>query len=151
MNRSRQIVAFALDGQRFAVSLSAVECVVRAVEITPLPKAPAIVLGVIDFHGQVLPVFNLRRRFRLPEREIDLNDHIIIARTSHRTVALVVDAVHGVTECAEDEIVTADAIVPGLEYVAGVVKRPDGMIFIHDLEEFLSFAEAQQLEGALQP
>jgi purine-binding chemotaxis protein CheW len=141
-------VVFRLDDVRLALSLSAVDRVVRAVEITPLPKAPAIVLGIINVQGQVLPVFNLRRRFRLPERELELSDHFIIARTARRLVALAVDEVRGVTECAAEEIVAPEAIVPGIEYVEAVVKRPDGLMFIHNLDTFLALDEEQQLEDA---
>ena len=59
-----QIVVFALDEPRYALPLSAVERVVRAVEITPLPKAPEIVLGVINMQGQVVPAVDIRKRFR---------------------------------------------------------------------------------------
>ena len=149
MSQAAQIVVFALDEQRLALSLSAVERVVRAVEVTALPKAPAIVLGVINVQGQLLPVFNLRRRFGLPESELELSDHILIARTSRRTVALVVDAVAGLMECAAGETVPPASIVPGMAYVDGVVKRPDGLIFIHDLDKFLSVDEDVQLEAAL--
>jgi len=149
MSRLGQFVVFALDEQRVALPLSAVERVVQAVEVTPLPTAPTIVLGVINVQGQVLPVFNLRRRFRLPDREIELSDHIIIAKTARRTVALVVDAVTGVLLCSEMEIVPPEAIGPGIEHIAGIVKRPDGLILIHDLNAFLSLDEEQTLEAAL--
>ena len=149
MNRPVHVVTFELEGHRYALYLPAVQAVVWAVEITPLPQAPDCVAGVINFQGQVVPVFNLRRRFRLPERELQLDDHILLARTARRLVALVVDAVGGVLECADGETVSADAILPGTEYLAGVLKRPDGLVLIHDLDSFLSLAEDQALEAAL--
>ena len=151
MSPSSQAVTFELDGQKYALPLSAVQLVVRAVEITPLPLAPDSVAGLINFQGQVVPVFNLRRRFRLPERELQLDDHMILARTAWRLVALVVDAVGGVLECAAGETVPVDAVLPGTDYVAGVVKRPVGMILIHDLNSFLSLDEERTLEAALTP
>ncbi|MDB6169570.1 MAG: chemotaxis protein CheW, partial [Verrucomicrobia bacterium] len=69
-----QIVVFRLDAQRYALSLTAVDRIARAVEITPLPNAPDIVLGVINVSGRVLPVLNLRRRFRMRERAISPAD-----------------------------------------------------------------------------
>src|SRR3712207_6774571 len=98
MNNSRRYVVFTLDEHGYALPLSFVERIVRAVEVTPLPKAPEIVLGVINVQGRVIPVVNIRKRFRLPEREIELSDQFIIARTAKRTIALVVDAVGGVAE-----------------------------------------------------
>ncbi len=145
------VLTFALDGQAYALHLSAVQLVVQAVEISPLPHAPDCVTGIVNFQGQVVPVFNLRRRFGLPERELQLDDHIILARTTHRRVALAVDAVGGVVECAAGEMVPVAAVLPGTEYVAGVLKRPDGLILIHDLDSFLSLNEEHALETALTP
>lgn len=143
------IVVFILDDQRYGLALSAVERVVRVVDVTPLPKAPDIVSGVINVQGRIIPVVNVRRRFRLAEREAALSDQFIIARTSRRPVALVVDSVTGVLECPEGETIPPDAIVPGLEYVAGVVKLSDGMVLIHDLDRFLSLDEERVLHEAM--
>ena len=70
MSEPAQLVVFRLNGQRYALPLAAVERIVCAVEVTPLPGAPPVVLGVINVAGCVLPVFNIRRRFLLPEREV---------------------------------------------------------------------------------
>ena len=75
-----QCVVFTLDERFYAIRLSAVSRVVRAVEITPLPKAPPIVIGVINLGGRIIPVVNIRRRFRLPERELELTDQLIVAQ-----------------------------------------------------------------------
>jgi purine-binding chemotaxis protein CheW len=149
MNQVHQLVVFTLDGQRYAVPLSAVERIVRLVEITPVPHTPEIVLGVINVQGRILPVVNIRGRLRLSARELHLSDHLLIARTSKRTVALVVDAVSEVVNLPGHEMVTGEKILAHLKYVAGVVKRPDGLILIHDLDEFLSLEEEQALHDAI--
>lgn len=149
MSGPLQLVVFTLDEQRYALRLASVEKTVRMVEITPLPKAPEIVLGVIDCHGKVIPALNIRKRFQRPEREPGLGDQLIIARTTRRAVALVVDEVSDVIALAEGELVQPAAILPHLEYVEGVVKLDDGMVFIHDLDAFLSLEEEQLLETAL--
>lgn len=151
MNSSPELVVFTLDEQRYALRLAAVERVVQAVEITPLPKAPEIVLGMINAQGRIVPVVNVRKRFQLPEREVELSDQFIIARTSRRTAALVVDAVNDVVPCTEAQVVASEKILPGLEHVEGVLKLPDGMILLHDLDRFLSLDEEQALEEALKP
>ncbi len=144
-----QIVVFHLDEQRYALYLSAVERIYRAAEISPLPKAPEIVLGVVNVKGRIVPVINVRRRFRLPDRDLRLSDQIVIARTSTRTVALVVDAVSGVTELLGKEIVSPEKIVPRMGYVEGVVKLEDGLVLIHDLDQFLSLDEERALDASL--
>jgi purine-binding chemotaxis protein CheW len=144
-----QLVVFTLDNYQYAVQLAAVERAVRLVEITPLPKAPEIVIGVINMHGRIVPVLDMRKRFRLPEREPRLSDQLLIAATMRLTVALLVDEVCGTFERSDLEAIDPGKIVPGMEYVTGVIKLPDGMLFIHNLDEFLSLDEEQSLQAAL--
>ena len=150
MSESCHLLIFTLDDQRYALHLSAVDRTARMVEITPVPKAPGIVLGVITVQGRIVPVLNIRRRFGLAERKPGLGDHLIIARTAKRTVALAVDGVHDVIERPAGEIIPPSAIVPGMEQVEGVVKLEDGLVFIHDLGGFLSLDEEQALEAAIE-
>lgn len=142
-------VVFQVGGQRYALQLSCVERVIHAVEIAALPKAPAIVLGVINVHGEIVPVVNIRRRFNLPERDLALSDRFMICRTSKRRLALIADSVANVAEYSSETIVAAETILPGMEYIEGVAKLPDGLILIHDLEKFLSLEEEQTVHEAL--
>jgi purine-binding chemotaxis protein CheW len=143
------LVIFVLDQQKYALRLEAVERVIPTVELTPLPKAPDIVEGVINLGGRIVPVLNLRRRFRHPEREMETGDHLIIARTSKRTVALIVDEALGAVEYPEAAIVGKAEVLNQAGYVEGVIKISDGLILIHDLNTFLSLDEAETLDKAL--
>lgn len=149
MSERIQLVVFRVDTQRYALPLVAVERIVRAVEVTPFPGAPHIMLGVIDVEGRVLPVFNIRRRFGLPEREIDAANQFLIARAARRTVALVIDEAHGVIEREQSAVTGSDGIVPGLEQFQGVVKLDDELVLIHNLEKFLSLDEARTLDEVM--
>lgn len=146
---AEKLVVFLLDERRFALRLASVERVLSIVEITPLPKAPETVLGVVDVQGTIIPVFDTRRRFRLPVRDVELTDQLLLARTSRRRVALVVDDVSGLIDHPTDAVITPEQILPGLEYVAGVVKLPEGLVLIHDLDSFLSLDEEAALDRAL--
>jgi purine-binding chemotaxis protein CheW len=149
MNGASLLMVFELDGQRYALHLPVVERVVRAVEITRLPKAPGIVLGVINVQGRIIPVVDVRKRFGLPLREMTVDDHIIVARTLTRSVAMVVDVVSGIAEYSETELVPKEKILPGIEHIRGVAKLGDGLVLIHDLEQFLSLEEQRSLDEAL--
>jgi purine-binding chemotaxis protein CheW len=144
-----QLVVFGLGAQRYALPLAFVERFVRAVEATRLPSAPVIVLGAINVAGRVLPVLNLRRRFGLPEREIDPADLFLIAYTARRAVVLVVDEALGMVECLASEIIQPTQIAPGLEHLQGVVRLDDGLVLIQDLENFLSLDESRALDEAM--
>lgn len=149
MTQPIQLVVFGLDAQRYALPLASVERIVRAVEITRLPDAPAIVLGAINVAGRVLPVLNLRRRFGLPEREIEEADQFLIAHTARGTLVLVVDEALGMLECLATEIIQPTQIAPGLDHLQGVVRLEDGLVLIQDLEKFLSLDEARALDKAI--
>ena len=152
MDRTSQLVVFALDDQRYALRLSAVDRVARMVHVTALPKAPDIVTGVVNVQGRIIPVVNMRRRFGLPERPApSLTDRLVLAHTTRRPVALVADAVSGVLEYPAEEIVETERIVPNVGYIEGVAKLKDGLILIHNLDQFLSLEEEGQLEQALSP
>jgi purine-binding chemotaxis protein CheW len=144
-----QILILTLDELRYALNLSAVERVVQAVEITRLPKTPEFILGVINVQGHIIPVVDIRRRLRLPPRDLNLNDRFILACTVRRRMALVVDAVTGVRELADRDWQTAEQILPGMEYIHGLVKLEGDLVLIYDLDQFLSIDEEQLLDAAL--
>ncbi|WP_328760422.1 chemotaxis protein CheW [Geomonas azotofigens] len=141
---------FALDGKRFALSLDQATRVVRAAALTPLPHAPDIVLGILDLQGEVIPVINLRKRFRLPERGIGCDDQFVIARTGRLTLALHVDATEGVCEQAAGALLPAEEIVSGTEFLAGVTRTAEGLVLIHDLDTLLFPDEETQIRAALE-
>ena len=145
------LVVFSLDAQHFALSVGAVERVVRAVEITPLPGAPNGVCGVIDLHGAVIPVFDLRAHFGQPSRAVRPEDHLVIVRTARRRVALLADAALGVVSASGPEVIPAVEILPGLDAIEGVVKLDGGIVLIHDLDRFLRIAEDDALASAMHP
>ncbi len=128
MNELITLVMFALDNQKYALHLSAVETIIRAVEFTPLPKAPKIVNGIVNFHGKIIPVFNIRKRFNLPVKETNLNDRLIIAHTSKRMVVLIVDSVSNVISKSKEKIINANKILPEIKYVEGILKLKEGII-----------------------
>lgn len=150
MKTSNQCVVFALEGQRYALPLDRVERIIRAVEVTPLPEAPAVVLGVVNVEGRILPVFNLRQRFQLPQRDISPTDSFVIAYTSRREVVVVIDEAIDVIQHEQSSLVSPDSIAPGLEQFKGIIKLDDGLVLIHDLEKLLSPDEEQMLTTAIQ-
>jgi purine-binding chemotaxis protein CheW len=149
MDEASQLLVFRVDVWRLALPLSQVERVVRAVAITPLPQAPGVVAGVIDVQGLVIPVLDIRRRFGLAGREVELTDAFILTRAGAQRLALIVEEVEGVTAVRADARVEADQVFPGLPWLEGILRLPDGLVLIQDLARFLSLAESRELSLAL--
>ncbi len=149
MRRLEKLLVFALSGMQCALRLADVERILPAVEISPVPKAPGIVLGLINVHGIILPVLNIRPLLRLPEVETGLNDRIILTRTAGRPLAILVDEVAGLAEFSEQDIVGPEALYPGIEYLEGVTKLKDGILYVYNLDGFLSSEDRAGIENLL--
>jgi purine-binding chemotaxis protein CheW len=126
-----ELVVWRLGAQRYALPLSVVERVLPAAEVTPLPDAPDVVTGVLNFQGCIVPVVDMRLRLAQPQRDLMPGDQIVLAHTPRRLLAFCVDAVQGVVD--QD----AQAL--------------DGLIVVHDLERLLSRDEERRLDRALGP
>jgi purine-binding chemotaxis protein CheW len=144
-----QIVTFGLDQRLYALPLNCVVRVIHAVYISSLPKAPAIICGIINVKGQIIPVVDIRIRFGLVSREIECDDQLIIANTGKRTIALVVDEVNEIIEVNANQYVNTTDGMPFAGYIGGIAKIQDEMVLIYDLEQFLNIDEENELEMAL--
>lgn len=143
-----QVLVFEVGGRRYALPAGDVQELLRAVSIIPLPRAPAIIEGIINLRGRIVPVLDVRTRFRLPPRPLEPSDHFIVARAGGRVVALRVDRAVDLVQLEAADLEEAGAVVPGVEYVAWVARLPHDLVLIHDLRTFLSRAEATALDEA---
>ena len=146
---SAEVVIFDLEDQRYAIPTATVVEIVRAVTVTRLPKAPLIVMGVIDFRGTIIPVLNIRERFLRSSKEVELQDHFIIAWAGDRMAALQVDRAVAFTRIQDEDVQETKRIAPAAEYIEGVARLSDGLVLIHNLKAFLSEAESTMLAESL--
>lgn len=150
MAGTHQLVVFTIDDQQFALNLRIVQRIVRAVEVTHVPEAPAAVLGVINVEGKIIPVVNSRRRLGLPERDLDLNDLFIIVQQGKRQLALVADDVKPVMELPESDFVTSSDVLPEAGFVQGVAKVDSGMIIQLQVDKALSAEDRSDVYAAIE-
>ena len=144
------ILVFQLADQRFGLPAEDVAELLPAVAITPLPRAPDIVEGIINVRGLVVPVLDIRARFGLPARAPSYRDHYVVARARERTVAIRADRAIDLVPVAQDAISNAAEALPASPYVRGVARLKDGMVLLHDLHAFLSQAEEASMDLALE-
>jgi len=143
-----QILVFTLDELFYALPLPIVIRVIHSMEIRHLPKAPEIILGIINIRGRIIPVADIRKYFGLMAREIDQDDQLIITDTGKRQVAILVDSVTGIRNLATRQFVNSKEALPFAEYSWGVANIDNELILIYDLEKFLSLDEEKVLEQA---
>jgi purine-binding chemotaxis protein CheW len=146
---TRTLVVFALDEPRYALYADSVVIVIPALEIIPLPGAPEIVLGVINLHGELLPVMDVRSRFRLPARVLDVDDQFIVVRTASRRLVFPVDRVTDVRKINGENAVDTTQTLPFEDYLSGIIKLDGDIVLIHDVDAFLSMDEERLLSEVL--
>ena len=123
------------------------------VEISPLPGAPAIIEGVVNVRGTIVPVLDLRARLGLPARAIDPAQHLVILSTGARSSAVRVDVAEDFVTIPDSDVAVslADSGFDGAgsRHVAGIAATPDGTTIIYDLVAFLSQSEIESLDNSL--
>ena len=143
------VVLFAIGGASCAVPLEATERALHMVAVSPLPGAPPILAGVINLHGSVVPVVDLRRRLGSAVPAYGLGAHLLLVTSARRRLALSTDQVLGVRTIPAESVVPSGLVATGLGAVAGIAALPDGLLFIHDLEAVLSSEDEERLDRAL--
>jgi purine-binding chemotaxis protein CheW len=143
------LLEFTIDGRRLALHAADTLRAEAIVEVTPLADAPAMVAGVVNYRGEIVPVFDLRRRLGCPARDQGIAGHLIFARTTSRLVALPVDQVIGVMHVAASAVTPAQQMAPAAQALSGIVALPDGVMLIHDPDGFLSLEDERRLDAAL--
>ncbi|HSK20858.1 MAG TPA: chemotaxis protein CheW [Longimicrobiales bacterium] len=144
-----ELLVFELAGTRYALELRSVREVVRAVLIAPLPDAPAVIEGIVDVRGELVPVYDLRARFGLGARALDPDERLVVAWTGSRLAAFRCDRTEWVEHVDPASIEPADSVPGTGRHIAGVARLPEGLVLIQQLDAFLEDAEAAVLDDAL--
>ncbi|MBN1889234.1 MAG: chemotaxis protein CheW [Thermoflexales bacterium] len=146
---ARNLATFRLDRQTCALPIEAVVQVIEMVKITPLPRVSRSIEGVINFHGSVIPVVNLRRHIGLSETGFQLGNHIILVQAGERKVGLIVDEVIDVLTLPVDHVIRPTDILPdGLNdtpLLRGLVQTQDETILLLDLDHLFASQQAHAL------
>jgi purine-binding chemotaxis protein CheW len=101
------VVEFVLGGERYALDIQLAREIVEMIPITPIPRAPPYISGVINLRGEITNIINLNTLLRLPNQEIRENQKIIVLvpeAASGSNVGIIVDEVLSVLQVAQSDI-----------------------------------------------
>ena len=144
-----QLACFLVGDQMYALDILRIKEVIRPQKLTPVPKAPAFIEGVINLRGAVIPVVDLRRRFDQPSVVIGQKTRTIVSVLGGKIIGLMVDEVAEVRNFTRQEIQPAPRFLKGekSDYFLGVCQRDDDLVMIVNLEKILSTDEKIDLDG----
>lgn len=143
------LLIFTIDHKKFALDTNKVSKVLLAAEPTKIDNAPAIVLGVLDVYGEVIPILDFRKRLGVPKKEIGLNDKIIIALKGGSKIGFFVDEIEETITDEALEMVPTEEVWPGIEFISQIAQHEESLYLMADLEKFLSDEEENILQKSL--
>ena len=133
---NRELIAFRIGNQEFCVDIMSVREIRGWTPATPMPHAPADVVGIINLRGAVLPIMDLSARLGMAPSEPTPRHVIIVAQTRRKIVGLLVEAVSDILTITQDNIQpTPDLASDFVRQLAkGILSIDDRMICLLELD-----------------
>ncbi|HEY9124814.1 MAG TPA: chemotaxis protein CheW [Bacteroidales bacterium] len=150
---NRTYLSFLVYGQYFAVDVVKVLEVLQKQNIVQVPNAPAYVKGIINFRGEIVPVFDLRSKFNFPENDAKSSFVIIVLDLSGQNGSFRIGAI---ADKVKDVITIDDnAIKPvpqmsekfNTEFLQGIFKIDDSFILLLNVDKVFSNAETPDIQN----
>ena len=131
-----QLVVFKLGGEDYGVEISQVREIIRKREITPIPRQPQYVEGVLNVRGTIIPVVNLKKRFGLTG-DSSTQPHTIIVESGEGLVGLLVESVKEVIRVPGDHIHPPPTVTTGVdsEYLRGICRVGERLLIYLDVKK----------------
>lgn len=144
---SEKYLTFFIDGQLYAVPTSKVVEIIRMQPVTLLPGLPEYVKGVINLRGKIVPLIDMRLKFRKEEQEYGIQTSVIITESGEMTVGLIVDAVNDVTDVAKSQLSENPKYKKhaGNQYVGGIASLVQGSALVLDIRKVLAESDPEGL------
>jgi purine-binding chemotaxis protein CheW len=147
---ARKLLSFGLGAEEYGLDILAVREIIGLIDITPLPRTPAYVKGVINLRGKIIPVIELRTRFGMPsvphtdETCIIVVDVPVEGESESRLMGVVVDTVREVLDIPTSSIEPPPQFgcdIP-MDYITGIGKVKDKVVVMLDTTKVMNPAEA---------
>jgi purine-binding chemotaxis protein CheW len=125
-NEERQIVAMHLGQEVYGVDIAHIHTVITPNPITPVPQTPDYVEGVMNLRGRILPVIDLRKRFKVPSEKDGDSYRIVIVEVDGLSAGLIVDTVSEVLRLKSSEIQAPSELLDTeeIEVITGIGRVP---------------------------
>lgn len=148
-----QIVIFRLGSEEFGARIDQVKEIIKMTHITPMPKAPSFIKGVINLRGDVIAVIDLAGQFNLPPCELDDEPRIIVAEVEDNILGMLVDEVVEVLRISTENINPTPSMIEtniDTRYIEGIGKLENRLFILLNLKKVLTAKEVESMEKAIE-
>ena len=141
-----QMLVFTIDGDNYGVSVLPIRSIIKPLPVFIVPGTPKFIKGLINLRGEVIPVFDLRTRFGLPEKDFSEHTRFVVVETQEKVGGLVVDEIKGVKSIPESCFGKPSKVVMDIDnrYLRSVANFENEIILVLDLEETFLIPEQRK-------
>lgn len=144
-----RFLTFRLAKEDYGIEIRHVTEIIGIQKITEVPDLPDYIRGVINLRGKVIPVMDVRTRFRMPPRAYDERTCIIVVNIEDQSVGLVVDQVNEVADIPDGQIEPPPRTRRSEEsYIQGMGKIGTEVKILINVQRLLSVDDLEHLETA---
>ena len=142
--KTGKYLTFILAQEEYGIGILKVKEIIGMMAITTIPRTPKFVKGVINLRGKVIPIIDLRLKFKMEAIPYSERTCIIVVEidsdASTVLIGIVVDAVSEVLNIREDEIEETPKFGTNLntEYILGMAKIQKGVKILLNIDQVLS-------------
>ena len=148
-----QLVTFQLGDEIYCVDIMDVKEIVKIQDVRPIPNAPYYVEGIINLRGEIIPIIDLHKRFRLKslkdeDIDPDIEGGFIILSIENNKIGIIIDRVARVVSVTADDIKDPPQMFSGIgsEYIQGVIRADNGTYLIMlDIRKLFNPKELQKI------
>jgi purine-binding chemotaxis protein CheW len=132
-------LTFIIDGEDYGIDIAYVIEIISVSAITKVPETAEELKGIINLRGSIIPVIDVRIKFRKEEKEYDEFTCIIVVEYNEYTVGLIVDTVHEVLTIKEDAISAPPnaKLKYQNKFIKNIGKIGDKVQLLLDIDKFL--------------
>jgi purine-binding chemotaxis protein CheW len=144
-----EALAFKLGNEEYGIKILKVQEIRGYESVTRIASAPEHVKGVVNLRGTIVPIVDMRIKFRLGEPTYDQFTVVIILNIQDRVVGMVVDSVSDVISLTADQIKPApDMGALNTDYVVGLGTVDERMIILVDIDRLMSSDDMGVIDAA---
>ena len=134
-----EYLTFALGDEEYGVDILKVQEIRRYDAVTRLPDAPDYIKGVINLRGIIVPVFDMRLKFRLAKAEYNALTVMIVLSVASRVVGIVVDSVSDVVRLGAEQIQAVPELDATIDrqFLTGIGTLDERMLILLDIERLM--------------
>lgn len=147
-----QFLTFRLANEEYGIDIIRVQEIKGWLNVTKIPNTPDYITGVLNLRGEIVPVIDLRSRFKLEKIERTQNTVIIVLNLEDgRNVGVVVDAVSDVLDVNKEEIKDPPELGSGVDItsIAGLVAYEGKLVLLLDIGGILSDNELEYIDNKI--